>query len=48
MGYDDSGELKNDRGGHFLDTSVSSGTAHFQGGHGVSFADGDGDDCLSR
>ncbi len=35
--------LKNVQGRRFEDVSVSSGTAHLQKGHGVSFADWDGD-----
>jgi hypothetical protein len=38
--------LKNVGGRRFEDVSVSSGTAHLQKGHGVSFADWDGDGDL--
>jgi hypothetical protein len=38
--------LKNAQGRRFEDVSVSSGTAHLQKGHGVSFADWDGDGDL--
>ncbi len=38
--------LKNVDGRRFEDVSVSSGTAHLQKGHGVSFADWDGDGDL--
>jgi hypothetical protein len=38
--------LKNLGGRRFADVSVSSGTAHLQKGHGVSFADWDGDGDL--
>jgi hypothetical protein len=38
--------LKNVNGRRFEDVSVSSGTAHLQKGHGVSFADWDGDGDL--
>ncbi len=38
--------LKNVRGMRFEDVSVSSSTAHLQKGHGISFADWDGDGDL--
>jgi hypothetical protein len=38
--------LKNQGGRRFEDVSVSTGTAHLQKGHGVSFADWDGDGDL--
>ena len=38
--------LKNERGLRFADVSVSTGTAHLQKGHGVSFADWDADGDL--
>jgi FG-GAP-like repeat/ASPIC and UnbV len=38
--------LKNVGGRRFEDVSVSSGTAHLQKGHGISFADWDGDGDL--
>jgi hypothetical protein len=38
--------FKNDAGRRFLDVTTSSGTGHLQKGHGVSFADYDGDGDL--
>jgi hypothetical protein len=38
--------FKNDGGRRFLDVTLSSGTGHLQKGHGVSFADYDGDGDL--
>jgi hypothetical protein len=38
--------FKNDAGQRFLDVTLSSGTGHLQKGHGVSFADYDGDGDL--
>jgi tetratricopeptide (TPR) repeat protein len=38
--------FKNDGGRRFLDVTMSSGTGHLQKGHGVSFADYDGDGDL--
>ncbi len=38
--------FKNDAGRQFLDVTMSSGTGHLQKGHGVSFADYDGDGDL--
>jgi hypothetical protein len=35
--------LKNDRGGRFVDVTLSSGTGHLQKGHGVSFGDWNND-----
>ena len=38
--------LRNDRARRFVDATASSGTGHLQKGHGVSFADEDGDGDL--
>ncbi len=38
--------FRNDGGRRFLDVTISSGTGHLQKGHGVSFADAEGDGDL--